>query len=354
MDEIDPRIVGDKNDDKTVNDLINKPKEELAEQIKKTIEILADSTDDLTVITQFKVGKKYWDTKKNLKKQEIYFSFQPTLDEKSTWENDGIPKISSLLTYLKKKFGGEDRFLLIFFRQRKPKTFYFEPFGKITNVYVNIDRYVEYSKILNPEINNLKIAKYHRKILIEFAKKVPKAFFDNKPPSSLTDELKQSNYKILENIISEYENLPEEEKKDLKTILEHSKLGDETYAEFIKLEPKSPTKQLKLFLKVVDKLDKKELEILLKTILKSKSSRYFIKTIGKISPKDQAKMARNLPDMAKMYERYEKLEESLKLFKILIEVHTNSKQKNEKEIHQFLTKHYWLLGIDYFWKINKF
>ncbi len=324
--------------------------EKLTALIKNASEIIGedDSIDDLVIVKSFHVGKFYWDRNINMKTKQIHFAFYPTPEEQKVWEERSFPKLSSLLSYLKNKYDGLDNFELIFFRKNKPKKFYFEKFKTKTNVLVNLDSYLTYANEINPEIKKLKVTKYSNKIMIEFSKKVPITFFNNKPPSSLIEELKQSNYKVIEEIIKEYENLPDDQKKDLKTIVEHSKLGDDTIKEFEKLKPNSPKTQLKLFVRVLDRLGKKELEILLRAILKSKSSRNFIQTIGELSPRDQNRIAHNLPEMSRMYERYEQLEESLKLFKEKIRKHLESLKKDEKDIHKFLTKHYWLLGIEYF------
>ncbi len=324
--------------------------EKLDKIVKKAPKILDvdDNVNDLKIEVMFKVGRFYWDQNKNFKKKEICFDFQPTVEERTKWENQAFPKLSSLLTYLKNKFGGLDKFEIIFFRKNKPKSFYFEPINTKTNVYVNLDSYQKYAEVINPVINQLKVSKYARKIKNEYSKKVPIAFFNNEPPSSLVTELKKSNYKVIEDIINEYENMEEGEKKDLKTILEHSKLGNDTIEEFKKLKPGSPAKQLKLFMKIKDKLSKKEMEILFTELLKSESSRKLISVIGELSTKDQKRISKKLPAMTRMYEKYEQLEKSLGEFKKKIKEHLESDQKDEKDIHKLLAKDYWLLGIEYY------
>jgi len=299
--------------EKNLNEEIKVDRDELAkktsrEDLKK---IMKDASDilgikedysDLKIMSSFRVGRKWWrNGKSSYEKKEMNFAFIPSDEERAKWEIDAFPKLSSLLTYLKNKYGSLTRFEVIFFRDNKPKSFYFEDLPTITNVYVNLNSYQKYHSVINPEINQLKISKYFRRIIREYSKKVPVAFFKNKPPSSLVEDLRKSNYKVIENIIKEYETMGENEKKDLKTILLHSKLANDTVEEFKKLKPKSPEKQLKLFMKVIDKLSKKEIELLWEGILKSKSSRNLISVIGELSSKDQSKISKNLPEMARMY-----------------------------------------------------
>lgn len=345
--------------EKNINDEIKEGGEELAKKHYDNIrEIVKDASNilgvkgdysDLKIMSSFRVGRKWWrNGKTSYERKEINFAFTPSNEERARWEIDAFPKLSSLLTYLKNKYGSLERFEVIFFRDIKPKSFYFEDRPTITNVYVNLDSYQKYHSVINPEISQLKISKYYRKINLEYSKKVPIAFFKNNPPLSLVEDLKKSNYRVIENIIKEYETMNEEEKKDLKTIFEHSKLADETIKEFEKLTPESPKKQLKLFMRVLDKLSKKEVETLFNGILKSKSSRNLISVIGGLSSKDQSKISKNLPEMAKMYDHYEQLDKSLKEFKKKIKEHTETDKKDEKDIHKLLAKDYWLLGIEYF------
>lgn len=177
------------------------------------------------------------------------------------------------------------------------------------------------------------------------------SFFENEPTSSLIDELKNSYHGVIEEILSEYENMPESaEKKDLRSIVMQSKLARDTVEEISKLTPESPEKQLILFLKVIPDLPPKEFEILLNNLLKSNKSSAFLKYIASL-PQDQLqKIIKKLPAMDTMFNRYEKLSESLKEFEKLIDKHNQSSINDESEIHKFLSKHYWLLGIEYFEK----
>lgn len=347
------------DEEKNINDEIKEDSEELAKRhydnIKKIVkdapDILGVKEDysDLKIMSSFRVGRKWWrNGKSSFEKKEINFAFIPSNEERAKWELDAFPKLSGLLTHLKKKYGHLNAFEVIFFRANKPKSFYFENRLTTTIVYVNLDSYQKYHSTINPEINQLKISKYYNKIQREYSAKVPIAFFKNESPLSLIEDLRKSNYKVIENIIREYETMGEEEKKDLKTIFEHSKLANDTVEEFKKLTPESPKKQLKLFIKVLDGLTKKEVETLLDRFLKSKASRKLFSAIENLPLKDKTRISRNLPDMVRMHEHYEQLEKSLKEFKKKIKEHVESDKKDEKDIHRLLAKDYWLLGIEYF------
>lgn len=320
--------------------------------LEKLVKAVKENTpksdySDLKSVLKLKTGKKWWTDKSKLKK-EIQFTFRPSAIEKEEWEWSGIHKLSGMLTYLKKKYGDLSKFEIVFFRENKPKQFYFENTTTITKVYVNFDQYEQYHKILRPEMIKLKIFKYQRKISIEYGQKVAIAFFEGRPPESLVDELKASKYRIIEDIINEYESMDDVAKQDIKTIFRHSTLADDTIKEFKKLKVKSPEKQLKLFLKTLNSLNEKEIEILLKNLLSSKSSKNLFKAIKKLPAKEHKKISKNLSEMARMYDQYDKLETGLKEFIKKINDHKNSNKKNEKDIHRFLVKNYWLLGIEYF------
>ena len=322
----------------------------LKEIVKDAPRILDVPVDyaDLEILSSFKVGRKYWrNGKSSYENKKINFAFIPSDDERVRWESDAFPKLSGLLTFLKRRYG-LDGFEIIFFRTKKPKPFYFEKLHTKTNVYVNMDLYMEYHSVINPEINNLKISKYFRRIKFEYSKKVVIAFFKNKPPSSLIEDLRKSNYKIIENIIREYESMDENEKQDLKTVFEHSGLANDTIEEFKNLKPDSPKKQLKLFMKVLEELTSAEIEALLEGLLKSKTSRKLFNAITNLPAKDKTRISKHLPDMVIMHEHYQQLEKSLKEFKKKIKEHVDSRRKDEKAIHQLLAKDCWLLGIEYF------
>ncbi|MFZ3077171.1 MAG: Shedu anti-phage system protein SduA domain-containing protein [Candidatus Aenigmatarchaeota archaeon] len=306
-----------------------------------------NNISNLKIIEKICVGKD-WKWYDDLKQKPIGFCFELTEKQKEFWTKNGFPKLRHLLSYLKKKYGDLEKFDIIFFKEDKSEPFYFEKDDGKTMVYVNIDTYLSYGNEINPVIERLKISSYSREIKKVFSNKVPPAFFDKIPAKDLIKELENSHYKIIENLIKEFENMPEREKEHLKNVFEHSFLGTEVIDKYIKAKEDAPEKQLKLFLKVIDKLGKYEVEELLHVILNSKISTFFIKKISELPLKEQNKIARKMDKMAGMYDRYIKLSKSLKEFEKKISEHIKSQSKNERDIHSFLFENYWLLGIEYF------
>ena len=283
------------------------------------------------------------------RKRLFKFSFNPSDREKKEWIKNGFPKLSHLLTALKIIYIKSNNFELIFFRTNSEESFYFQSNAKTTNVYVNIDKYLEHGRAINEIMYQLKIVKYSNRIQKEYSEKIPPAFFNKRLPSELPNLLKTSYYAIIEKIINDIERMPDgEEKTKLSAVLIQSKLAIKSFEKFKKLPSKSPAKKLQEFTPVLGKLTSKEAEILLMKIMNSAISVEFINNIAKLPKEYLDKIVKKLPEMTIMYGRYEKLKDSLKKFRVLINKHKNSSTKNEAEIHKFLTKHYWLLGIEYF------
>ena len=297
---------------------------------------------------KFLTGKDDWANSPTLKTKVIQFSFTPSGKQKQEWMKVGITRLRTLLKFLVKEYDGLDNFELIFFKNQAPKPFYLKQKQGITEVYVDFDAFQQYTEKISLAIKNLKVSKYYWKVRGYFQKKVLSAFFENEPASSLIDELKNSYHGVIEEILSEYENMPEsEEKKDLISIVMQSKLARDTIEAISKLTPESPEKQLMLFLPVIPDLPPKEFEILLNRLSKSNKSSIFLKYIASL-PQDQLqKIIKKLPAMDTMFSLYEKLSESLKEFEKLIDKHNESSTNDEAEIHKFLTRHYWLIGIEY-------
>lgn len=305
--------------------------------------------DDIIITDFFQVGGN-WNYYDELKKKTLFFAFHPTKEQKERWINVGFAKLPHLLLHLKKIHGDLDKFDVVFFKRKDSEPFYIVHTDTLTIYFINLDTFQSYSDELNPILRNLRVTKYSRKITSEFAKKVPVAFFKKEKPSVLSEELRNSRYKVIEFMIKEFENMDEPQREELKKSFESSKLGTEIIKKYVELKPESPEIQLKLFLEIVDKLGEKEVNTLLNSILKSKVSKKFIQNLANLSIVEQNKIAKKMPEMAKMYDRYIKLEKSLKEFKKKIKEHVSTSTKDEKDIHKFLTKNYWLLGIEYFGK----
>lgn len=289
---------------------------------------------------------------KIMEEKEICFSFIPSDSEKKEWIKIGFPKFKHLLKFLKQEYDKLDNFELILFRKSNCDSFYSDNSYKIIKVYVNIDKYLEYAKAINDVVYKLKIVKYGIDIQVDYSVKVPVAFFDKRPITYLPEELNKSHYALIEEIINDVESMPNgTEKKELETLLINSTFAQNVYNNFKKLPSNSATKKLHALIPTLDNLTRKEVEVLLNKILDSKRSEDVTTIISKLPKEHTNKIIEKFSEMAFMYAKYEKLRKSLKEFKILIKKHNNSNKKDEKEIHQFLIKHFWLLGIEYFDKV---
>ena len=329
----------------------NKTLDNLSEIIKNAHQFATENLEDISdleIKDYLQMGKD-WLFYDELKEKTLFLTFKPSPKIREGWEKVGFKKLPHLLNFLKKKYVGLSKFDVVFFNQTKPEPYYYMrvPSGLMI-IYVNISKYLEYGEEINPEINKLKITKYAKNIQTEYSKKVPSAFFEKKRPEELTIELKNSYYKVLEDIIGEFENLPENQKEDVSKFFASTKIGTETIKKYVELNPDAPEKQLNLFLQVVDKLGEKDIELLLKRILKSKNGKQLINKILKLSKKDQSKIASKMNEAIKMVYRYERLEKSLSNFKKKIKEHKERSTKDEHDIHAFIFKNYWLLGIEYF------
>jgi hypothetical protein len=303
---------------------------------------------EMPTVESFCCGKSWTRYYKPLNQKRIDFKFKPTDEQKIRWQNDGFTKLKHLLYYLKKINHGLDKFELGFFNGESDQAYYLTSKGGKNHYLVNIDSYVKYSNDINAVIQELRVTKYSRKISYEYSMKVAQNFIIGEPSSTLVKELRDSHYTLLEGLIKEFDRMTANQRDELKNVLEHSKVGTELIKKYRKLEPGAPEIQLKVFLEVVEKLGEKEVGELLDSILKSKASRYLIKQISKLPQKEQSRIVKKIPEMQLMMERHEKLKKSLSTFRKMVKDHKESDKKDELEIHKFLTKDYWLLGIEYF------
>jgi hypothetical protein len=101
------------------------------------------------------------------------------------------------------------------------------------------------------------------------------------------------------------------------------------------------------FIKELEKLGDAEKEL----VLKNPKSMKIFEHINKLPLKQQKYFLKKIDLILGLAPRYYLLKESLKEFKKNIREYKEQKGKNEKGIHAFLKKHYWLLGIEY-WDLN--
>jgi len=136
---------------------------------------------------------------------------------------------------------------------------------------------------------------------------------------------------------------------------EYSRIGEVAansyFQKTLNLEPIFSTEIVKKygsnFIKTFEKLDEKEKEM----VLNNPKSKKIFEYINKLPLKQQKYLLKKIDLILGLAPRYYLLKDSLKEFRKKVREHKKQKGKNEKDIHAFLKKHYWLLGIEY-WDLN--
>lgn len=349
MDDTDGSRVSTEDPDKAAEDLVSgATMDDMKEADKRSPDLFgAGGKPALEIRTSFRVGRNYWFRNKTLEEKEVGFCFDPTDEEADLWKRSGLPNVSSLLTYLKRKYGSLDGFDVAFFRGTHHNPFYFVGAGRQT-VYVNLDEYITYYETIMPAIKDLRMVKYAHRIKKEYAQKIPVAFFGHKPPESLVQELRQSNYTMIEDVIRGYEGMADAEKRSLQAVFANSRLARDAMAALRRMGAGSPSALLARLMGSMEGLSPKELEILVGEILKPKISRRTSAAVGRLPEDRQKILAGRLPEVAFVQAKFDKMRRSLDKFQRLIDRHRGSARKDEREIHAFLAGHPWLLGPEYY------
>lgn len=324
----------------------NLKKEKLLDVMKNVPKHSIDISD---VVETINVGSFWGNRYTELQKKPIMFTYHLTKEERMKYEQVGFARLPNLATYLKKKFGGLDKFDLIFFKDFKneKEPIIIQETSETTNVFINILVFQKYQKTIQPLINKLRVTKYANSVSKEYHQKIPKAFFNNKSPDSLVTDLQKSDYKLLEKWISAFDKMDENEKLSLSKAVEHSSVGNYLLKKYKIMKPEEPKIISKKFLNVIPELDSEDFKEVIK-MLRTKKGKLFFNFLRTLPQSDTNKIVTKIPEMIRMHDHYEKLKVSLKDFKKMIQRHVASKTKDEKEIHLFLNKNPWLLGIEYF------
>lgn len=276
----------------------------------------------------------------------IYTTIDPI---SPTWIERGIKNCKYLLSYLSDKFGGIDKFELILVGDDELNDDFLLGYGEHPNwVVIRIFTFVRYGYDLKRLIDDLEVSKQYLSITREVGIKVPKSYFARKSAEVLFKEFNLSTFAILENIVKNFDKLDEEGRKQVLKILEASGIEREILENFGRLEVKDPERQVKLFLKALDKIGEEKLESILKHLMRSKKTVSLFEKVRLMGKADQIRIAKNIDSILGIASRYEEINSSLKAFKKLIQEHERSETKNEAEIHEFLLNNYWLLGPEYF------
>ena len=323
----------------------------------------------MEIIDSIFIDKPEYRFSKKFKTKEIFFAFKIDSELKETAYRTGMfTKISPLFRYLNKKYNEDlTKFKLVFYENQQDKRKYFIIKNEaVTEWWINLDEYKKACKPIKESTKDPSFIKQFSKKRTEISDEIPDYFFNDKPMNILVQKFNENNYKIYDEIFKSIDALPKKEKETVLSLFQRSKLGAEAFDKIKNLAPESPEVQLKLFLKVADKLPNKDLTELFNFLIDSKSSNKVIKEILKyienkpvrykllidwvksLSNEKQMKLFEDIPEAIKIYSRYKLLKKSRDEFNKKILAHLASKNQNEKDIHKFLIKNWWLLGLQYF------
>lgn len=317
----------------------------------------------MKIVKSFRIDKPRFLLPEEFEEKDIQLAFNAKDDEIQNWrKNRGLPSIGKLLSYLKELPGGKD-FEIIFFKG-DGKSIIEKENGKLI-AKINFDHYFEYARLAKSDFKNIKMDKNIRNIEDAISTKIPKYYFSGRPAEDLVSEFKESKIKIYDEIFRTIDSLEESEKKEILETFQRTKSGTQLVEKIKGLKEDDPEIELKRFTKVVDKLGTKDFDELLESLLNSKISlnflkqllksidtkyqlfKYILNWISSLEEEKQTKVAENLPEMVKLFERFEKIKNSRIEFEKMIKIHRESKNKDEKEIHRFIANNYWLLGVQY-------
>lgn len=136
---------------------------------------------------------------------------------------------------------------------------------------------------------------------------------------------------------------------------EYSRIGEiaanSYFQKILNLKPVFSTEIVKKygsnFIKTFEELDEKEKE----AVLNNSKSKKIFEYINKLPLQQQKYLLKKIDLILGLAPRYYLLKDSLKEFRKIIRNHKKEKGKNERGIHAFLKRNYWLLGIEY-WDLN--
>lgn len=304
----------------------------------------------LKILQSFKIKKKYFFAHRYWDK-DIFLAYDVDKEIITGWKSTGFKKSNNLLKFLETKYGGLDKFKIILFDEKDSDEFYEISQKDEVSVYVNFPKFNLYCKSIAKFLNDLKLSKLNSELQTFFGTRTVESFFNKIPSERLKNQINTTHFRIIDKLLIEFDKLPEEEKKIFAEKLEHLDIGTKIIEKYKNLNPEAPEVQLKLFMKVFDKLGEESFSELMRKILSVDNFANFIKEIKKLNVEDQAKLVSNVPLAARLINLHEVLNSSLEEFKIEIKKRKESQKKDEYGIHSFLVKHYWLLGIEYFDKV---
>lgn len=288
--------------------------------------------------------------------KRIYTTRRP-IPENWTDERGGVHYGKHLLAYLSDKFGGLANFELILTDDLPER---YEIKGKKhPEIWLDVGAYGNYGYAIERMVDRLEFSRNFHDIQREAAGRTPEGFFSGISSDDLFDELNTSTFRLIESIVTNFDQLRAQERRSIIEILENSGIERTLLDKYDRLPKRSPERAGKLFLRAMSKMPKKKLERILRGLLKSKRTLRVFEGIRRMSREDQIRIVRNLDSIVAYSARIEQVNGSLKGFRALVEKHRKAKHADEKEIHQFLVSNYWLLGAEYYpmlhsndWKAN--
>jgi hypothetical protein len=293
----------------------------------------------LKILESFRIKRKryfshkFWD-------KDIFLTFQVDKEIVDGWKRDGFWKSQHLLKFLETKYVGLNNFKLILFSEENVNEFYEVKENGVTEVYLNFPKFIAYCKSIDKFLKKLKIVEFDYELHSLFNDKIAESFFKKIPADILKKQIDTTHFKIIESILTEFDSLPDEEKSRLLEKIEHSTPGTKIIEKYKELKPEAPEIQLKLFMKVIDKLGPDGFAELSKSILSGDRLIKLVKEIENLPIADQTLLIKNVPSAARLLNLYETLKASLQEFETIIKKHKRSKSKSETEIHGFLSNHY--------------
>jgi hypothetical protein len=278
-------------------------------------------------------------------RKEIFTTRWPIPDG---WKSKrgGLHYGKHLLSHLSNRFGGIGKFELVLADGLAED--YLVKGKRHPEVWIDVGKYRSYGYEIDRLVNRLEFSRHFYDIQREAANCTPQGFLSDQSPEDLFDTLNTSTFRIIESIVTKFDQLKAEERRRIIGILENSGIERKLLEKYDRLPRRSPERMGKLFLKAIARMPRRKLETILKGLFKSTRTLRVFGGIRQMSTEDQIRIARNLPSLLGFSARIEEVNRSLKQFTKLVEEHRKAKHADEKEIHAFLVKNYWLLGPEYF------
>ncbi|MFA6989517.1 MAG: hypothetical protein WC197_05550 [Candidatus Gastranaerophilaceae bacterium] len=284
----------------------------------------------------------------------------------TTIKSNGFQNGKHLLSFLKSQFNGINNFELYLSNNVTGKY-------KINQnkVFINFKEYLKFAYSVSRTENKIPEIKFSNalntvagKTKSEISLLVPKYYFEKKEDNLLTEISVLENREIFNLIATQFKAIVQKfdlfnikRQNELLKAFENSTLEAKLLKDMKKMNVKNPELKFKQFVVSLSNKSPKEINKVLNNIAKSERSNKVLEKLnsrlkksGFTSLKDQNKFIEDFDMVSSLAPRIKKLKTSLTQFEAKIKKLKYSKKFNEKEIHAFIAKNYWLLGIEYYKK----